>query len=472
MDREFVQSPEFRNWLARQEGDVLATLAERISLRGAPMWLARIAKGYGYPREPMYTPYLRSLITTSALRLFPGDETLQRLSLKAGARAKIYLDTGDAFYPAAAVLSYSDDSTYNHDEAAYDTYSAPGYGGRWAMDDVVEDVITIANREWLPGQRLWRTSPFLAEEAWHEVRSEWAKQGETFSFWQRWYEAALLGIQPDPSLPAEVALIPDEVWEAGPGAVAEAIAQIEIPFAIARTPNAEVISINPETGLIRADPVSHLSAKHLADIVDTLLDAAHIFDGHGGPNGPYAALEGECRIVEDACARYAHRPVMLLRISRRVVERVTLKEKGGDCPKNDALVRDFVTSLAGVSGDLMAFDPDVREAETARAATRQTPPPAEIAQTLVEAADRSAEISEGELNQELPVAARVAVGPEASADQQLAMYETKSRLLRILVLTSGGAIKVRDGAKKAIEWADKHPVVYGAIIPILLFLLS
>ena len=212
-------------------------------------------------------------------------------------------------------------------------------------------------------------------------------------------------------------------------------------------------------------PVSHLGPSHLADIIDTLRDAAKVFDGSGGPNGPYSSLNDECQIIDDACDRYAHRPIMLLRICRRVVGRVSIKEANGDCPRDDPLVRDFASSIAGAAGDLMAFDPDVKQAETARAAMDQMQVPPTIARGLLEAANQSAEVSEGELKHELPMNAQAAVHPTPSDDQQLALYETKSRLLRILVLT-------KDRAKNGLDHIEKNPMVYSSILAILLFLLA
>lgn len=98
MDLQFIQSPEFRNWLGRQEGDKLAWLTERLALREAPIVLMGILKGNAHPPEPKFTPYLRCLITICALRAFPGEAALQALCRGVGGAAKIYLDDGLAFF--------------------------------------------------------------------------------------------------------------------------------------------------------------------------------------------------------------------------------------------------------------------------------------------------------------------------------------------------------------------------------------
>jgi hypothetical protein len=55
----------------------------------------------------------------------------------------------------------------------------------------------------------------------------WDADPETWGFWRRWYDGMLAG-QPLPwDLQEQVALLPDDIWQAGPEAVAERIAAIE-----------------------------------------------------------------------------------------------------------------------------------------------------------------------------------------------------------------------------------------------------
>ncbi len=54
--------------------------------------------------------------------------------------------------------------------------------------------------------------------------------GDTWSFWDRWFGGFLDGEPLNWTLQSEVALISDHVWQAGPEAVAGAIARIEAEF--------------------------------------------------------------------------------------------------------------------------------------------------------------------------------------------------------------------------------------------------
>ncbi len=64
-----------------------------------------------------------------------------------------------------------------------------------------------------------------------EMRGAWNARGPVdWDFWLRWWDGVLSGQQLDWALQEAVALIPSEVWEAGPSAVAAAIREIEKGF--------------------------------------------------------------------------------------------------------------------------------------------------------------------------------------------------------------------------------------------------
>ena len=79
---------------------------------------------------------------------------------------------------------------------------------------------------------LWAAAPLPAiEENWLKARASFAEDpGKAWAFWTRWWDAVLAGAPLDWALQHDIALIPDAVWQAGPGPVAEAIAGIEERF--------------------------------------------------------------------------------------------------------------------------------------------------------------------------------------------------------------------------------------------------
>ncbi len=105
--------------------------------------------------------------------------------------------------------------------------------------------------------------------------SDWA-------FWSRWYLAILAGTWSDWELCRDIALIPDDIWEEGPAAVADAIRKIEhqrkaLPPEAART---------QAQHLLRDPKRSSLYAAGLAQLLGTAIHAV----GNALPD-PFAAAE-------------------------------------------------------------------------------------------------------------------------------------------------------------------------------------
>lgn len=80
-----------------------------------------------------------------------------------------------------------------------------------------------------------------------------------FDFFARWYDGMFRGAPLDWRLQEQVALIPEETWEAGPDAVAEAIAEIE------RRWQAEQAKIEPQHSKVSQAEVSIVSQRVAAN---------------------------------------------------------------------------------------------------------------------------------------------------------------------------------------------------------------
>ena len=88
-----------------------------------------------------------------------------------------------------------------------------------------------------------------------------------------------------------------------------------------------------------------------------------------------------------------------------------------------------------------------------------------LALALVAAADASAVISEGDLKIELPVDARIAISDGPEGERSVALYQTRSRLLRILSI-------VGTNGRRAIGHFERYPFTYGTIVLVLSILLA
>ena len=75
---------------------------------------------------------------------------------------------------------------------------------------------------------LWTSpAPDWFHNAEAKARTLWQADATLWDFWLRWWDGVLSGQQIDWALQERVALIPDEVWQAGPARVSERIAAIE-----------------------------------------------------------------------------------------------------------------------------------------------------------------------------------------------------------------------------------------------------
>ncbi|SLN73188.1 hypothetical protein ROG8370_03586 [Roseovarius gaetbuli] len=93
--------------------------------------------------------------------------------------------------------------------------------------------------EHLPNDRhfdvgLWKTSDFprVMVSKWDEFGTLASKNNSMWSFWREWYQGFLDGKPMDWELQRRVALIEDDIWKAGPEAVAEEIERIRDKFTL------------------------------------------------------------------------------------------------------------------------------------------------------------------------------------------------------------------------------------------------
>ena len=95
-----------------------------------------------------------------------------------------------------------------------------------------ETVLDIERRdafdqEWM-NYPIWSVPEIT--ERYKEFASSLRKERDVWAFWARWYERMLAGNPLPWDLQEAVALIPDDIWEAGPEAVAAEIEKIEAAF--------------------------------------------------------------------------------------------------------------------------------------------------------------------------------------------------------------------------------------------------
>ncbi len=115
---------------------------------------------------------------------------------------------------------------------------------RAILDGVPLDRIGLWHGELNEFVGLWgRTKWFLEREP-----NDW-------SFWIRWFDAALAGEPWNYKLLEQIALIPDNDWTQGPAHVNGMIAAIEAEFVANALPQADKMDVDPDTGLVEITPI-------------------------------------------------------------------------------------------------------------------------------------------------------------------------------------------------------------------------
>ncbi len=350
-----------------------------------------------------------------------------------------------------------------------------------ALAAVRHDCIAWSNKDEIHTLPLWPDESPIAR-LWELSRDRLRSEGQRWSFWIEWYEKILKGEPQDWSgLLTDIALIPPEDWEKGPDHIASLIEDLRLKYAIKATPNAEIISLNPETGKFRADPVSEMPRDLLRESVEKLRNAVSLFQSPG--SNQFQPIEPEVRIIKQGIEEYSTTPRMLYSSCARALRRLDTKFKNFECPTpdQDADIGDFHSTVETVTLELLTFDSEVKAYATHLAVARLPQlPPAESA-ILIEAADGVAEASEEILAEELPIDARAATDLTISdPDRKEALYVTASRFTRIWQLVQNLESKGKTiaglitsaGTISAAVLAVMKPELLHAAIDILLKLFT
>jgi hypothetical protein len=458
---EIKDADSLRAWLeGRPRADAVA-IAARAALRVAPLYWAWVV----HPRQDaklMETPILRACLSSAIAALRPGMDIDGAIATNANAAADAASSTAKAATPARAAaraVAHSvaplavEPVTFGSNAGALaaiayrysqlpDIASGVAEAGSWVA--LTMDAVEIeAGRD--PFARpLW---PEVSPDWVPMVHRDWRARGGGWVFWADWYEGYLTGKPLDIDLLEKVAQIESEHWDKGDdhvnGIIAGYYDDWRINGLVKKTPNAERVAVNADTGKFYAEPVSGLPSDHLADARDKLAEANAIFEGAEGGNDPYGMLKPERDIIDRALSAYRERPMMLHDACRRASRRVQGKVARGDCPERDPLIEDYVRQLDEVAGDLLAFDPKVKEVVVARVQGAIEAASPEKRQLLVDAAEAGAAASEGLLAEELPADALVATDPaEPLESRKEATYRFTSRIARMYSLGRKGLSEV------------------------------
>ena len=228
--REIVDENTLRIWLAALPRDQIRSTNIWIGLRAAcrvfPVWAAAMSQSWARERGVTALPILRNLLTR-------GTDGKSFSPAIFSATFDAYFDTAarEARSAAPNDISEAAISGSNATGAAYDgaRVAAAWMPSSEFYDQIVQDAeILSAGGDYFAAP-LWHGAPPLGfSELNEKARALWAADPPTrWDFWTRWWDGVISGYQLDWELQRRVALIPNEVWNAGPDAVATEIRRIE-----------------------------------------------------------------------------------------------------------------------------------------------------------------------------------------------------------------------------------------------------
>lgn len=439
---------------------ISATIAARAALRAQPRLWSHLL-----PVRPNseFTSlmFVRSCLISAVACNCPSADIKSRAAAAAGAAARAAADDATAYAAArAAAAAVRAAAAARADAAA---------AAKAAAADIWYEIRTDAHRL-LQGNTVWTTplwsngeNPYAKQ--WTTTKSAWADAGAPWSTFAQWYDDLLAGRDPNWPLLEHIALADPDDWEGSdaPQKIAARIEGFPLIQGLKKTADGELISVNPKTGNFRADPVSELPKDHLQDAVDSLSDALELFIIGNDFSNQHTAILPELNILQSGLERYSTRPRKLHQSCVRILSRLDVKIKRGECPKpeEDADLTDLLALVSSAQSTLFDRDPLVREAVDGSAKTKLPEMSQEEADTLVKAADEAAEHSEGDLKEELPTAARIATDPNAPIEERKEAFKsTAGRLLRIRLLAAYGNSKAfleeLDGVSKTVAGISKN----------------
>lgn len=281
---------------------------------------------------------------------------------------------------------------------------------------------------------LWFADPpdwFTSADA--KMRAIWDAEGaERWGFWTRWWDGVLSGKQLDWDLQRRVALIPEDIWQQGPDAVAREIATLIEKLALDKTWNAERIEVNPQTGRLHLVPESDLPSDIAAYARRKMAKALALFGDE--PGNKYTGLAPAQRVLRSALDDAANLPMELFDACASASRLTVDLARQGDCPtpEQDALVQDFLTRVREAGADIHAHDPKTQEVLERRNAIMGNDALIHGRDVIIAAAAEVASVCEGRLADALPADAAVAGDPKANAEERKsASARIAGRLLRV-----------------------------------------
>jgi hypothetical protein len=318
---------EFREWLEGQPQEISVVVAYRAAMRVLP--LATQLKNFDGEERLTLATFRACLISGVAVVVPMLDVKKAADSANRAARAGVRAAAADAAMKKSAAVAADAakavNATTRHTAhiAAFDAARAARMAARAATKAARAAYATAAARAAAYADTALTPDQMLAEsitlpsdleavigpvrDAPHNALTLGKSQDSPWSFWARWYDAAMAGDPMPWALQEKVALIPNKIWEAGPEAVAAEIARIEAEFIADDAQLLETLVLDASVPVYSAKTVAASNpdriALHLSRVDDALDDLVAL----GGNNG-LTEDTAEYRIIKRLVRKYGDDP--------------------------------------------------------------------------------------------------------------------------------------------------------------------
>jgi hypothetical protein len=495
-DIEITDEASLEAWLKTRPRLDAEIIAFRAAARVFPLWGRAMEEPWAlYAAQKRKgdltaTPILRFLLTLSIFDHRDTDNFQEKISQSIAETISAVKATSSHYTSASASsaafksidqaigtklsLEFASDSE-NFASAIDDFLEATRYSSPSLWRIVKKDAMSTADKKAGFTIPLWPTpAPDWFTTADRETRAIWAKDPDTWRFWEKWWDGVISGDMPfPPELLRDVALIEDGIWQAGPKAVAEAIDKLITARALAMTDNGESVEINPDTGKLRL-----VGADTLPPDIDRyarrkMAKALALFEGE--LSNQYRPLDAPLRVIRAALGDTENLPNELFDAcaSASRMTAILVETQSIPAPDQDPLIGEFVASLRETAADILAADTNTQDILTKRKAVMGSDALIAHAGDINIVVGQIVVISEGALQRLLPENADAALNPKAHPDDRnIGAYKLASRLLRVhrIIRELGGTIADYKELATFLMVLTAHPAFQSAIAAILKYL--
>ncbi len=316
--KDIVDRESLKAWLEGQPWRTSEILTHRAAMRVLPVFLDwAITSKRAKRRGASILPVLRANLTTEVVTyLVPANISpeLDFTAIEAGtialsvaemAESQMDMFSPDGAFSYTNFFFWGERETRNAEfvansvlaiEPSMKSYAADSgliYNGFWNL--LRSDISAIMVRFTQNRPALWQDerNPFL--DPWKNVKNLLKNSKENWSFWIKWYEAALAGVPLEWEMLEQIALIPSDDWEQGPKHVNGLIAEIEEEF--------EGKTLEKSEPLV-AKPISANNAMVLMTADGMSAQIASVIERYHADTGRNQ-LPDEFRVLEELPAHFS-----------------------------------------------------------------------------------------------------------------------------------------------------------------------